>query len=92
MFEPGKSGNPGGRPKGSKNKRNEEVREMIRAFVLENWTELKDSFSEMEAKDKGKLINAFIRHFLPPPVNPERLSLEQLEQIAEHLRSQKDEK
>jgi len=64
---------------------------MIREFVEANWQDLKDSFPEMEAKDKGKLLSALIKHYLPPPINPERLTMDQLEQIAEYFKSQKDE-
>lgn len=41
MFEPGKSGNPNGRPKGALNKNNREIRESYQRLVelnLENMT------------------------------------------------------
>lgn len=61
----GISGNPNGRPKGSKNKKTETIRETFIDFVQNNLDRLQADFDSLEPKDRFKYLFEFTKFFLP---------------------------
>lgn len=55
----------GGRPKGSKNKKTDEIRSFFIDFVHRNKEELQSAFDELEAKDKFKNLMDLAKFVLP---------------------------
>jgi len=90
-FEQGKSGNPGGRPRGSRNKTPEQIRTMVKKFITEHWKEIEGDFGLMKPQERLTFLNNLLKHILPAPVNPEQLTETQLIQVLEHLKAQRNE-
>ena len=87
QFEKGTSGNPEGRPAGSRNKSSEEIRVFLLTFLETNLEGLQSMFDDLEAKDKVRLISVILRYTISLPYNPESLTVEQLEQIINYLKN-----
>lgn len=64
-FTKGMSGNPSGRPKGSKNKKTETIRETFIDFVEKNLKRLQEDFDSLDAKDRFKYLFEMTKFFLP---------------------------
>ena len=64
-WQKGQSGNPGGRPEGSKNKSTQKIRESIQLIVENNIESIQDSLDLMNPKDKMKFIIDLIKLVLP---------------------------
>jgi len=84
--------NTAGRPKGSVDKINSRLTSMIFDFVCEHWSDIETDWAQMKPGEKGRFMDGLIRLIKPPPLNPERLTEEQLEQIVEYLKQQNNEK
>lgn len=54
-----------GRPKGSKNKQTERIRQFFADFMDKHIDELDDAFSELEAKDKFKFLIDMAKFVIP---------------------------
>jgi len=86
-FEPGKSGNPAGRPKGSTNKSAGKVRDTIASLLEENSEKLKTELSKLEGKDYVSAYTALMPYVVPKLQNTtldidlEQLSDEQLDDL-----------
>jgi hypothetical protein len=92
LFKKGASGNPAGRPRGSKNKSPDHIRGLVKKFIVDHWDEVVTEFSSLEGKDKMTFIDKLLKHTLPPPVNPDNLSVEQMEELISYLtKKRKDE-
>lgn len=91
-FQTGKSGNPKGRKKGSKNKTPEEIRQLIQNFIERNIDTLQTDFDKLSPDKKLQFIEKLFSHVLPKPMNElERLTDEQLDEIINRLRNKKNE-
>ena len=90
-FIKGHSGNPCGRPKGSKNKAGEDLRIMICDFLEKRFTGVVQDFEKLEPKDRIKVYTDLLQYGLPKlqsvsnELNFENLSDKQLEEIVNHL-------
>lgn len=76
----------GGRQKGSLNRTTEEVRNALLKLIDDNLEALRDDLKGMKGKDRATLLISLAKHCTPPALNPEKLSVEQLEQIIQYLR------
>ena len=64
-WQKGQSGNPGGRPEGSKNKSTQKIRESIQLIVENNIESIQDSLDLMNPKDKMKFMIDLMKLVLP---------------------------
>ena len=64
-FKKGESGNPDGRPPGSRNKTGNDVREMIGVFIAEKLPYLFKMFDKMEAKEQRIFITDLMPYYIP---------------------------
>lgn len=90
-FTQGKSGNPGGRPAGSQNKRKTQLREMIENFLVDNFEKVVEEINTLEAKDRVKFYCILLPYGLAkvkPEAdnNIERLTERELDEIFEKLK------
>lgn len=90
-FEKGHCANKEGRPKGAKGKKPEQFRELISAFLIANWEGMQKDFDEMEPKDRNRFRESLLKYQVPPAIQPERLTDEQMEQIIEYYENHKKE-
>lgn len=61
MFEPGQSGNPAGRPKGSKNKATQHIREAYQKLTEDNLEKMSIWISQVASEDPAKAMDIMIR-------------------------------
>lgn len=64
-FKTGKSGNEAGRPKGTENKATKPLREMITAFVNNNWKQVERDFESLEPKERLLFFERILKYTLP---------------------------
>lgn len=65
-FKKGKSGNPEGRPAGSKNKTTEEIRERINLFLSENWSQVMTDFKKLDPERKLFFYEKLLKYSVAP--------------------------
>jgi len=68
MFQPGESGNPAGRPKGSKNKITEEIRAAFQMVLENRLPDLERLLMQVAHEDPAKAIELMLKlsnRFLP---------------------------
>ncbi|OQX73747.1 MAG: hypothetical protein B6D64_13535 [Bacteroidetes bacterium 4484_276] len=88
-FKPGESGNPNGRPRGSKSKTTEQLRELFRGFLSANMETLQHDFDQLRPRDRLNFIERVAKLVLPPPVEPiERLTDEDFELLLTKIREE----
>ena len=98
MFQKGTSGNPNGRPKGSRNKCTLRLRESINDFLADNFEELKKDFKKLEVRDRIKFYLDMLQYGLPKlravefSSEFERLNNEEIDLIIKKLRDGANEK
>lgn len=85
----GRTNNPKGKPKGAVNRTTRELREAMTAFIDTNIDKLQKDFDSLEPKDRLAFFEKALRLVLPPPVNPDSLTVEQLEQLVDYLKAKK---
>ena len=89
-FEKGISGNPYGRPAGTKNKNSVQIRSMIEQFIIENFHVIVDDFNKLPEKERYKVLCNLLQYTIPKPqaeTGFERLSDDQLHEIIEKLKA-----
>jgi hypothetical protein len=90
-FEKGASGNPNGRPKGSKNKVSGNLRVMIADFLESNFQKVIRDFKKLSPKDRLHFYTELLPYAAPKlsstdmSVSFEQLSDEQLDRLLHEL-------
>jgi len=64
-FKKGESGNPNGRPKGSKDKATAAIRQKIEIFLNQKIEEIEQIWQELEAKDKLTFLSKLLEYTVP---------------------------
>ena len=65
MFKKGISGNPSGRPVGSKTRSTAELRRRLQEIVDNNLDTIQDDLAQLEPKERLQCLERFIRYVLP---------------------------
>jgi predicted component of type VI protein secretion system len=87
----GQTNNPAGKPPGTKNKINAELRLMINDFLNSEFETIKDDFQKLEPKERMKFYTDLLQYGLPKlqatnlEIDFESLSDEQLTEIIDKL-------
>lgn len=61
----GRTNNPNGRPKGTPNKRNAELRERITSLIESNWDKVQSDLDGLEPKDRLFFLEKLMGYTLP---------------------------
>lgn len=95
----GKTNNPNGRPKGSKNKASENLRKSVLDLLDENWDTIQRDLKKLEPKDRLGFLEKLLPYTLPKlqsvevkaEVNTklESLNLVQLDRLIDHILNDK---
>ena len=64
-FKKGQSGNPKGRPKGSKDKATAELRAWVEKFIADNLDTIESDIKELEPNERVKFFLALLNYSLP---------------------------
>lgn len=80
----------GGRKKGSLNRTSVEVQKALLKLLDDNLDKLQTDIDTMKGKDRATIIINLARHCTPPALNPGKLTEEQLQQILNYLKDEKN--
>jgi hypothetical protein len=78
--------NRGGRPKGSKNKTPEQIRQVLLDILAANLKRFQVDIESLEPKERASVLISLAKHCTPPAINPESLTESQLQQIIEYMK------
>lgn len=81
----------GGRVKGSRNRTTAEVQRALLQVLDDNLDGLSADLKALTPFQRATVVMNLIKHLTPPAVNPERLTEEQLEQVAGYLNTRREE-
>ena len=90
-YKKGQSGNPAGKQKGTKNRSCEQVRQSLLQLLDDNLDQLKKDIKALKGKDRAIILINLAKHVVPPAMNPEKLTEEQLLQIIQFLKDHEKE-
>lgn len=96
-MEKGKTNNPNGRPKGSKNKVEKPLRLWVQNFIEGKTKDLEKAWNDLEPKDKFIMFEKLLAYSLPKPqtidlnMNLESLKEEDIDRIFDRLIHHSDE-
>jgi len=86
----GKTNNPKGRPKGSRNKNTVGLQKIIKSFLEANAADLQRNYELLEPKDKLLFFEKILKFAIPTQsaanINFEKLSDEDLDKIINQLK------
>lgn len=90
-FQKGISGNANGRPKGSKNKAGEGLRNLISDFLEQKFDQVTNDFEQLEPKDRIKVYTDLLQYSVPKlqavsnSIEFEKMTDEQLDEVINQL-------
>jgi hypothetical protein len=94
-FIEGQSGNPNGKPQGVKNKAGKPIRDLITAFVYDNWPQAIIDFKTLKPSERLQFLEKIFKYVVPVlqsvhhtedlKADLESLSDEQLETLTERI-------
>jgi len=89
-FKPGQSGNPAGKPAGTKSKNAEQLRRILVNFIDANIESLQADFDKLKRPiDRLNFVEKLLKHVLPAPQDElMKLSDEDLDRLAERLKNE----
>jgi len=68
-FKPGQSGNPNGRPPGSRNKANQEIKKVFQDILNENVETLRQDIAGLQPEKRVQALLKIAEFLLPKPQN-----------------------
>ena len=94
-LRPGHTNNPNGRPRGSKDKVNTEIKEMVKQFISGNLKNLQKNYDTLVPARKLKFFESLLQYVIPKQRDLkiseyEEYSDEQLRQIASEIIEQSE--
>lgn len=75
-FKAGTSGNPGGRPVGSKNRVRTPIKEELREWLSDTWPQIKRDIKTMKPEDRAKFWERILAYELPRPKDPLEVNMD----------------
>ncbi|MEI7982139.1 MAG: DUF5681 domain-containing protein [Bacteroidota bacterium] len=94
-YKKGQSGNPSGKPPGTKSKSVVEIRERIKSFIDDNWSKVQSDFDKLDPEKKLMFFEKILKYSIPPlsslsvqaeiSTQLEALTDEQLNELAEKI-------
>lgn len=95
MGQPkGKTGNPKGKPVGTKNKTTVKTKEIITGFIEDKLKDVMKAFDELEPKDKVSAFTSLLKYVIPPARDNEadKNNKEALESLVDRLFNRESDK
>ena len=86
-FRKGKSGNPKGKPVGTKSKTTEEIRGIFQTFLEANLETMQADFDKLEPKDRLQFIEKVAKMIIPAPITLESLNDAALDALLDRLKN-----
>ena len=84
-----KKGESKGRPRGTRNRTTEQVRQSLLKLLDNNLANLQKDIKGLKPRDRATILISLAKHCTPPAMNPEKLSEEQLQQVIDFLKKKK---
>lgn len=69
-LQKGRTNNPLGKPKGTKNKTTVKMKEIISSFMENKVEDVKTAFDKLEPKDKVNSFISLLKYVIPPARDP----------------------
>lgn len=94
----GQTNNPKGRPKGSVNRKTTELKDRVKNFLQENWTDFEEDFKKIEPKDRVQFFEKLLKYVIPIngttslSIDYKNMTDDQLDLIIKKLTNVTDEK
>lgn len=64
-FKKGESGNPAGKPQGTRNKTTRQMRDLISGFLADNFEDVVEAFEELKPREKVKAYVDLLQYAIP---------------------------